>query len=308
MGKISINIKYKIKKNAYEHDVAILKKYGDTYKIAVLKSLRTKGVELNYNYVPKGTAHEEKLDCNIRRSRGKIQEYVMCNDFEYFVTLTLDKKKYDRYNLDKFRKDLSQFIKDKNKRRERKIKYIFVPEEHKDGAWHMHGFVMGLEPSDLRLFGLDEHIPDYIRNKLIKGQEVYEWGDYHKKFGFCDLEPIRDKKRAASYIRKYITKELASCVKEVGAHMYYCSRGLEKSKELKRGTVSAKYNPSYVDEHVSVQWLDAVTEEEARSYVQGNDTTSKELVQEFMSKISVWQNPDNLFYESTGEILTTPFD
>lgn len=275
-----INIIAKERRDLYSYNVGVVKKYGSgTYKIMELKTLRNKGVEDNREYSPKGSVHDSKLDCNVRRAKSKIQEYVMCNDWDMFVTLTLDKRKYDRYNLSKFHKDLTQFIRIQNRKTDNDIKYLFIPEEHQDGAWHIHGFIKGLDKTELRLFTLDEKLPLYIREKLVKGQEVYQWIKYYEKFGFCDLEPIRDKKRASSYVRKYITKELAQCVKETNAHMYYCSRGLKTAEIIQKGTVSAKYNPSYTDEHVSVQWLDDVDDQEALSYIQDKNITIREEIQ-----------------------------
>lgn len=306
MIKISINIVYKVPKNLYSHDVAILKKYGDGYKLMQLKTLRNKGMEIKYNYVPKGAAHDEKLDCNIRRAKGRIEEYVRCNDWDFFVTLTLDKRKYNRYDLERFHRDLSLFVKRESRKRSRRIKYLFIPEQHKDGAWHIHGFIYGLKASELRLFELTDKLPQYIRDKLSEGYNVYEWVEYREAFGFCDLEEIKSKERASNYVRKYITKELAQCVKEMGAHMYYCSRGLQKAKEIKRGKVSGKYNPTYEDEHVSVQWLPGnLTEKQAREYIQGNDITTNEIIQGFKNKLKGW---DSLIDNETGEIYQTPFD
>ena len=60
--------------------------------------------------------NENKLENNLSRAKSKIFQYAMCNDFEYFVTLTLDSKKYDRYNLSKFIKDLGQMIRNNRKK------------------------------------------------------------------------------------------------------------------------------------------------------------------------------------------------
>ena len=38
----------------------------------------------------------ELLDCSRRRARRKIFDYCICNDFDIFVTLTLDKSLIDR--------------------------------------------------------------------------------------------------------------------------------------------------------------------------------------------------------------------
>ena len=264
-----IKITVKERRNLYSYNVGVVKKYGNgIYKVSNLRTLRNKGVADNRPYTMKCTVNDSKLDCNIRRAKSKIQEYVMCNDWDMFITLTLDQRKYDRYDLKRYNKDLSQFIRDINKSRQDKVKYLFIPEQHKDGAWHIHGFVSGLNASELRLFTLDEKLPLYIREKLSNGLEVYQWVKYYEKFGFCDLEPIRDKSRASSYVRKYITKELAQCVKDIGAHMYYCSKGLKTAEIIQKGTVSAKYNPTYSDEHVSVQWLEFVDDKEALTYLQ----------------------------------------
>lgn len=276
-----IEIIVKEHRSLYSHNVGVIKKYNDnTYKVMELKSLRNKGVQDNKDYSPKGSVNEDKLDCNIRRAKGKIQEYVLCNPWDYFVTLTLDKKKYDRYDLEKYHKDLTIFIRNLNKKREKKIKYLFIPEQHQDGAWHIHGFISGLNDSDLRKFKSTEKLPIYILDKLEKGQDVFQWVEYFKRFGFCDLEPIKNKARASSYVRKYITKELAKCVKDMGAHMYYCSRGLKKAEIIQKGTVSAKYTPTWNDEHVSVQWVENVTERQVLEYLEYNNNMSKAKIQE----------------------------
>jgi hypothetical protein len=258
--------------SAYDYNVAYLKKYGDRYKVQVLKCVRKKGVS-NINYNPKGTVNDKKLDCNIRRAKNTIKELVLCNDWDYFITLTLDKEKYDRYNLQKFNKDLSQYIRDLRKKYNTDIKYLLIPEQHKDGAWHMHGFLMGLPKSELQLFDIEQKLPYYILNKLKNGEEIYNWLGYQKRFGNCDIEPIRDKERVSSYVTKYVTKDLENSIKELNAKMYYCSRGLNRSKVIKKGRTTEKYKPSYIKQTddgeflYSEQWLPPMSEEQAELYV-----------------------------------------
>lgn len=259
----------------YDYNVGYLKKYGDRYKVQVVGCVRKKGVKLNIR--PKGTVNDKKDDCNIRRAKNRIKEVVLCNDWDYFMTLTLDKRKYDRYNLPKYIKDLSQFIRDLRKKLNRDIKYLLVPEMHKDGAWHMHGFIKGLCISDVELFKVDSKIPFYIKDKLEKGQLVYRWLDYEKKFGFCDLEPIRDKERASSYVTKYVTKDLGTGVTDINAKMYYSSRGLEYAKTIKKGDTSTLYSPDYIKHNddgqvlYSEMWLPpTVSDLTAKMYIQNN--------------------------------------
>ena len=243
----------------YQHNVVILKDYNGKKKLTLHKVLKTKGVETFKQYSPKGSVKDEKSDCNIARAKSKILELVLCNPWQWFFTITLDPKKYDRNDLQKFRKDFSQFVRDMSKKLDVKIKYLVVPEEHSSGGWHMHGFLMGLNASDLRLFGLDEKLPYYILDKLKKGAKIYEWEAYRNKFGFNDFESIKNKEAAAFYVTKYITKDLERTVKESGAHLYYASQGLARAKEIKRGSFAPGFSLSswqFENDYIATSWLD----------------------------------------------------
>ena len=207
-------------------------------KLTLCKSIRKKGIEKEP--IKKGSVNEKKLDCNISRARSKIFEYALCNEWDWFSTFTLDPKKYDRYDLKKFRTDISQFIRNYNRKNNTEVKYLLIPETHKDGAWHMHGFLIGLPVEQLRLFTLKEKIPKYIRTKLQAGQAVYDWVSYRDKFGFIDLEPIQNHEACAKYVTKYVSKSLAVDIAEVGAHLYYCSKGLRTASEIKKRTAKRR--------------------------------------------------------------------
>jgi hypothetical protein len=223
-------------------------------KMTLCKAVRKKGYEIAIT--PKGSVNDKKLECNISRARAKIFEYALCNEWQWFSTFTLNAKKYNRYDLEKFRKDYSQFIRDYNKKHGTNIKYLVIPETHQDGAWHMHGFLMGLPQEQLRLFELKEKLPDYIREKLLQGQAVYDWMSYRDKFGYTDIEPIRDHEACAKYVTKYISKALAQDIQEVGAHLYYCSQGLKTAQEIKRGLLNSEFNsPDYENDYVKVKWF-----------------------------------------------------
>lgn len=44
--------------------------------------------------------NDTKLDNNFSRARSMVLQYALCNPWDDFFTGTLDKAKYDRYNLD----------------------------------------------------------------------------------------------------------------------------------------------------------------------------------------------------------------
>ena len=239
----------------YKANQAILKDYGGKFfKLTAFKCLRTNGIEDETKRPPKGAVNDEKLSENISRARATVFELATCNNWTYWATFTLDSKKYDRTNLDKFRADFSQFIRDQGKKHSCKIHYLLVPELHKDGkSWHMHGFIEGLPAGELRLFNLKEKIPKSLKEKLKKGDLVYDWTSYRNKFGFNDLELVKNQEACSKYITKYLSKDISKDIQTLGAHLYYNSKGLKRALEMKRGTIVSAMIPDYENEYVRVQ-------------------------------------------------------
>ena len=226
----------------YIDNCSFLKQYNlNKYKLVTLKRfVRVAGYEDEkkslYDVENKNNrnVNDEKLENNIIRAKSKILEYALCNDFQYFVTLTLDSKKMDRSNINNYIKKLGQYIRDIKKSTGQKIEYILIPEKHSDCTnWHMHGLMRGLK--DLRKYDISENIPRRMRDKILKYREdnlnLYEWVGYSKKFGFNCIEPIRDKIAVSRYITKYISKNIDGDmgVTEKNKKKYYCSRGLFQS-------------------------------------------------------------------------------
>jgi len=139
----------------------------------------------------------------------------------------------DRFNLKEFRTDLAQFVRNLNRNRaeKQKIKYLLIPEQHKDGAWHMHGLFMGLTDKDLTPFTLKDKIPMKIKKQLMNGETVYDWHRYRKAFGYFTCTEIKDGNACAKYITKYISKDLQKTIRESGEHLFFASQGL-KNKEV----------------------------------------------------------------------------
>lgn len=234
---------------------ASIRKYGNKYKLVVFNCMPAKGGGR------KKDVNDYKLSCNISRTKARIFELAMCNPWDYFITCTLNKDKYDRTNLKQFQKDLSQFIRDQRKKYKADIKYLLIPELHSDMiSWHMHGLVKGISSEMISEFDPDKHPMDLI----LKGYK--NWPDYEKKFGYVSLGKIKNEEAAAKYITRYITKDVARNVSEVGSRMFYSSLGLNGSELIKKGTLHthplAKYD--YKNDYVSILWL---TEQEVKMYL-----------------------------------------
>ncbi len=172
--------------------------------------------------------YDFKLDSSISRSRKIILEYALCNKWDWFCSFTLDSKKYDRYDLDKFVKSFTQFIRDTRKKGY-PIKYLLIPERHKDGAWHMHGLMSDLPP--LVKFTALRRQGRKVPSDLCKN-DFYCWLAVSDKFGWCSLGKIRSPVKSAFYTSKYMTKDNDFLVTDLGKHMVLTSRNLNRASKI----------------------------------------------------------------------------
>lgn len=216
--------------------------YGDECggKIIEMKcgypGAREKSVEkVEKNGGDKETEFKERLKNSISRTKNRIFEIAACNDFQWFFTGTLNPNWHDSGNLGEFRKKFTQMIRDFRKKTGCDVRYLLIPEQHKSGAWHMHGLLGGLPVEMLHKFSIVEHLPHKILNRVKEYDDVYNWEEYSRKFGFTTLTPIHDKAATTAYITKYITKDCYSSAISNNNHMYYCSCGLKKATILYEG-------------------------------------------------------------------------
>lgn len=212
-------------RDLYDYDVTTVKQLGEhMVKVTYTSACRAADIEDDRARSRKGTVNDEKLSNNISRARSKVKELVLCNPWDYWCTFTLDKTKYDRYNLKGYVKGLGEFLHSYNRRCDPadKVKYLLIPEMHKDGAWHMHGFIKGIKEQDV------------YRNS----NGYLSWRQYNDKFGFISMKRIEGEdaiEKLSSYMLKYMTKEISNTVKELGAHSYYSSQGLQTAQTLYKG-------------------------------------------------------------------------
>jgi len=164
--------------------------------------------------VPKPqTKSDEVRDDSVRRAKQKVQDISRLNDFSHFITWTLDKAVIDRYSPAEVSKRLQTFLRNQSHRKG--LKYLIIPEYHKDGAIHMHGFISG----DL----------DFVESgKFAKnGQTIYNMPQW--KWGFSTaIQLDGDTARISNYITKYISKDF----RKIFGNFYYAGgHGLERTPE-----------------------------------------------------------------------------
>ena len=235
--------------------VTVIKAFSNPDKRLRIKKI-TK-VPASDEETPTTTENSVKLQNSISRTRRVIYEYAACNPWEYFVTLTLGEN-HDRSDLDAWKKSFPQWIRNYNRINGTNIKYLLIPELHKDGLnWHMHGLLMNLPEEHLQAFDLFMHLPHSIRKSLQQGRALYSWPKYAEKYGYCSVEPVRDARAVSTYVTKYITKDLARCVSAVGAHLYYASKKLERAQVIRQDFLAVGIdNPDFENDYVMIKWFD----------------------------------------------------
>lgn len=265
----------------YESDFATLKKYrNDYYRITLHRIIRRAGYEAvdgeedRRNGKKSTGKNKEKLECNLSHARSKIFELALCNDWEWFVTLTLNPKYHDRKDLKNYKTKLSTWLKNYNRLHQTDIKYLLIPENHKDGSWHIHGLMMGLPIEHLHEFRADEKLPIKILIEIAHGQKLYSWPAYEKIFGYITISKIKNIENVSKYITKYITKDLFSTKIALNDHLYYCSKGLKRAEIICQGKLIRELDEEYSNDYVKIKT--ARSEAEARAYF---DVESEEAAQ-----------------------------
>ena len=170
---------------------------------------------------------------NLKKTKDKIFDYVMCNEWEYFFTGTIDPKKYDSHNAHKIKKPLKKWFEHMSERYG--LSYICIFEYHKKGGIHIHGLIRSSPLTPLKLvesdtrsyFGFKKPMRDKTALKhgldITKGRRVYNLKTW--RFGWSTAIKIYGTQQAiAHYITKYITK---SNQKIMGRYFWH-SRDLKK--------------------------------------------------------------------------------
>lgn len=156
-----------------------------------------------------------------RRARGAVTDIALSNEFRYFVTLTLDRQKVDRYDVGEVTKKLNNWL-DNNVRR-KGLKYVLVPELHKDGAVHFHGFFNDALPAVDSGTLTTKGKPRKPRSKAERqrmldagAHVVYNLPAWSLGFSTA-IELYGDRRAAVGYVCKYISK----AADKVGGRWYY---------------------------------------------------------------------------------------
>lgn len=166
-----------------------------------------------------------------RRARCAVRDLALSNDFSYFVTLTLDQSKIDRYDISEVTKRLNRWL--DNQVRRRGLRYVLVPERHRDGAIHFHGFINdALEVVDSGTLtgpgsGAKPRRPrsEAERRAALDAGAHIVYNVPNWAYGFTTAIRLYGERRAAvGYVCKYVTK----AQEKIGGRWYYSGGALAR--------------------------------------------------------------------------------
>lgn len=185
-----------------------------------MELLKNKKIEIVEEVVEEKENDEEEL-VNERskkvasnRAKNKVYELARANSWDWFLTFTFDREKVDSSNYDVTLKKIRKWLNHQRDRYAPELKYIIIPELHADKVhYHFHGL---LADCGSMVFTDSGH------KKL--GKPIYNLTGF--KFGFTTATKVEDTGRVASYIVKYMTKELNDSL--YNRHRYLASRNLKK--------------------------------------------------------------------------------
>lgn len=188
-----------------------LYQYNDRYfRLVKIKSCRLPGfVSLEdkiENKIKVSSSEIERISNS--RTKREIRELALSNEFEYFVTLTINSDFCNRYSEDVCFDELRKILK-AYRRKNENFRYLLIAEYHQDQAVHFHGLFKGLDVADL-----------YIN------QNYYLSSKFFDKIGFNSFSKIKDYYKCCNYILKYISKQP---VRSSSRRCYIASRDLNRA-------------------------------------------------------------------------------
>lgn len=170
------------------------------------------------------------LQRSVRRAKKVVQDLARSNEWTYFVTLTLDPEKVNRYDPVEILKHLRHWL--GNNVRRRGLRYVLVPEHHKDGAIHFHGlFNDALDAVDSGTMSVPgRKAPVKVRSEAHRralerdgAHAVYNlpgWG-----WGFSTAIMLYGERDAAiNYVCKYIGKEIGANVRNAQGNVNFTGK------------------------------------------------------------------------------------
>lgn len=193
----------------------VKKEYNDMFRVVIYNEprqilLRENNIKRDKSQV-RDSDYEPEIS-SLRRTKSTIRDLILANDFDLFATFTFDPDKvHNRFSYNDCWAKIQRWV---HNQRDKSpdLTYIFVPEQHKNGAWHFHA-----------LLG---HFNGRVKSSghySINGREIFNITSY--RGGFSTASYIDNPEMVANYVMKYITKDF---IKIFNQRRFTCSRNLNR--------------------------------------------------------------------------------
>lgn len=168
-----------------------------------------------------------------KRVKEKVFDIIYCNQWEYFLTITIDPKKMDSSSPSEVMKNLSTWLYYQTKHYD--LSYILVPERFKkSNGIHAHALIsagdLGLEFSGRIRIGKQSLKQEYCDRTGIAYTEydkIYNATAW--PYGFSTAIKVSNNDGALStYLSKYITKNADM----IFGRYYWSSRNIEREPAI----------------------------------------------------------------------------
>lgn len=161
---------------------------------------------------------EKSLNDSLRRARLAVCSYGMCNEFEYFGTITINSEWHDISNPIKIAEKITKSFDNYKQRKAENFSYILVGEYgEKTNRLHYHFMISGIPKDDL----------------FVNEYHHLDWKLTREKFGHTQITRIKNTRSDRSNVAKYCTKYITKGNVKIGNHRYLCSKGLNCPKRKK---------------------------------------------------------------------------
>lgn len=273
MKSSSKGIPYNVKKYHYE-DCMQIRVYDKTlyHGYSAEKEAKNDDEEIIETVAEREEKERKSKESSKNRTIQSIYAITRANKWEYFLTLTFDRKKINSSDYSLVTQKASQWLKNIKKRIAPNMKYIIVPELHADGEhWHLHGLLADCD-------GLKMYETDIVKN----GKIIYNLTNW--KYGFSTVTKVEHTGKVSRYITKYITKELCNMTKN--RRRYWTSKNCLRADDvLEIDMLTADEIENYMRkianniQHIKTQ--SCVQSGQRVQYIEVGDYNEKSRKQEF---------------------------
>ena len=210
-------LEYIITKQARNIEYIHVLKLDNTF---LPKRKRSKNQHLEYNPFSDTMEKIEDMDTyydrqqrasqvSLNRSKQNLIGICRANRWDYFITFTFNPRLVDSTNYEEVCVKAGNFMHNLQKRHCPDLKYVLVPELHKEGGkYHLHGLISDCAGLRMRVSGLEKN-----------GHIIYNIPSW--KYGWNTATAVEHTGKVSNYIAKYITKDTEGLLH--GKRRYWCS-------------------------------------------------------------------------------------